>query len=128
MFGVGVWPVVQRELRATARWPLGRWLRVGGALGGVIVLCSLWANFSVAQLGTELFVRVHTLLLYLICALVPALTADCLARERREGTLGLLFLTPLTASGIVLGKTLVQVLRALTVWLAVVPVLTIPFW
>jgi ABC-type Na+ efflux pump permease subunit len=127
MFGGGTWPVVQRELRAAARWPLGRWLRVGGALGGVMVLCSVWTDVSVAALGTELFDRVHTLLLYLICALVPALAADSLARERREGTLGLLFLTPLTAAGIVLGKTLAQVLRALTVWLAVAPVLTIPF-
>jgi len=127
MFGGGTWPVVQRELRAAARWPLGRWLRVGGALGGVMVLWSVRADLSVLALGTELFDRVHNLLLYLICALVPALAADSLARERREGTLGLLFLTPLTASGIVLGKTLAQVLRALTVWLAVAPVLTIPF-
>jgi len=125
-FGGGVWPVVQRELRAAARWPLGRWLRVGGALVGI---AAFWFSSDVPfnELGPELFDRVHTLLLYLICAIVPALTADCLARERREGTLGLLFMTPLTASGIVLGKTLAQVLRALTVWLAVVPVLTIPF-
>jgi ABC-type Na+ efflux pump permease subunit len=127
MFGGGVWPVVQRELRAAARWPLGPWLRVGGALGGVIVLCSARLDASLSEVGTQLFERVHILLLCLICAIVPALTADCIASERREGTLGLLFLTPLTASGIVVGKTLVQVLRALTVWLAVVPVLTIPF-
>jgi ABC-type Na+ efflux pump permease subunit len=126
MFGGGVWPVVQRELRAAARWPLGRWLRVGGALGGIV---AFWisSNLPFDEMGVELFGRVHTMLLWLICALVPALTADCLARERREGTLGLLFMTPLTASGIVLGKTLVQVLRALTVWMAVAPVLTIPF-
>jgi ABC-type Na+ efflux pump permease subunit len=126
MFGAGVWPVVQRELRAAARWPLGRWLRVGGALGGIV---ALWISADVPfdQMGVELFQRLHTLLLWLICAIVPALTADCLARERREGTLGLLFMTSLSASGIVLGKTLVQMLRALTVWLAVVPVLTIPF-
>src|ERR1700722_6357731 len=125
-FGGGVWPVVQRELRAAARWPLGRWLRVGGALGGIAVF---WISSDVPfnELGEAIFVRVHTLLLFLICAIVPALAADSLARERREGTLGLLFMTPLTASGIVLGKTLVQVVRALTVWLAVMPVLTIPF-
>jgi ABC-type transport system involved in multi-copper enzyme maturation permease subunit len=127
MFGGGVWPVVQRELRATARWRWGHWLRLGGALGGVIVFCSVSANVPFAELGTELFASVHVLLLFLICAVVPALTADCIARERREGTLGLLFLTPLTASGVVVGKILAQILRVLTVWLAVVPVLAIAF-
>jgi hypothetical protein len=37
MFGGGAWPVVQRELRAAARWRWGRWLRVGGALGGLLI-------------------------------------------------------------------------------------------
>ncbi|HEV7927743.1 MAG TPA: ABC transporter permease subunit [Verrucomicrobiae bacterium] len=126
MLGAGTWPVVHRELRAAARWPFGRWLRVGGALGGI---GAFWFSSDVPfdELGPELFERIHSLLLWLICAIVPALAADSLARERREGTLGLLFMTPLTASGIVLGKTLAQVLRALTVWLAVMPVLTIPF-
>jgi ABC-type Na+ efflux pump permease subunit len=127
MFGGGVWPVVQRELRAAARWPLGSWLRMGGALGGVIVLCSITAEMPAAIVGAQLFGRIHLLLLGLICGLVPALTADCIARERREGTLGLLFMTPLTASGIVLGKILAQTLRVLTLWLAVLPILTIPF-
>jgi ABC-type Na+ efflux pump permease subunit len=127
MLGGGVWPVVQRELRAAARWPFGRWLRVGGALGGVIMFCVVTADVPEAVVGTELFSSIHLLLLYLICGLVPALAADCIACERREGTLGLLFMTPLTASGIVLGKIVAQVLRGLTLWMAVLPLLTIPF-
>jgi hypothetical protein len=39
-FGGGVWPVVQRELRAAARRPFGPWLRMGGAIGGIIALFS----------------------------------------------------------------------------------------
>ncbi|HEY3860697.1 MAG TPA: ABC transporter permease subunit [Verrucomicrobiae bacterium] len=127
MFGGGVWPVVQRELRATARWPLGPWLRAGGALCGVAVFCVLADTATQVGMGLELFENIHILLLWLICALVPALTADCLARERREGTLGLLFMTPLTAPGIVVGKTMAQVLRAVMLWLAMVPILTLPF-
>jgi hypothetical protein len=126
-FGSGLWPVVQRELRAAARWPLGPWLRMGGALVGVVVLYSLAADVPDSMVGAQLFSRIHFLLLCLICGLVPALTSDCIAREQREGTLGLLFMTPLTASGIVLGKSLAQTLRAVTLWLAVLPLLTIPF-
>jgi len=125
--GGGVWPVVQRELRETARWPLGPWLRMGGAFGGVVVFWSIASEIPASMIGAQLFSRMHLFLLCLICVLVPALTADCIARERREGTLGLLFMTPLTASGIVVGKVLAQVLRALTLWLAVLPLLTIPF-
>src|SRR5207244_10955209 len=48
-------------------------------------------------------------------------------RERREGTLGILFLTPLTARAIIVGKGLIHSLRALTMVLAALPVLAIPF-
>src|SRR6266853_2926340 len=47
--------------------------------------------------------------------------------ERREGTLGLLFLTRLRATDIVTAKCLTHGLRALTLWLAALLVLTIPF-
>src|SRR5439155_3862620 len=53
-------------------------------------------------------------------------TADCLSREKREGTLGLLFLTSLTATEIVLGKSLVHLLRAMTVLAALSPFFAVP--
>jgi ABC-type transport system involved in multi-copper enzyme maturation permease subunit len=58
---------------------------------------------------------------------VPLLAADTISRERREGTLPLLFLTPLKPRGIVYGKGMVHALRAFTLWLAVLPVLTVCF-
>lgn len=130
MFRGGIWPVLQRELRAGARRPFLYWLRTGAGLGAVASLVPLMLqaereNISVPDLGTALFGALHSLLLILMGAVVPALTADCLARERRDGTLGLLFLTDLTAPAIVVGKALAQVLRAATVWLAAIPLLTI---
>jgi ABC-type transport system involved in multi-copper enzyme maturation permease subunit len=59
--------------------------------------------------------------------LEPLGAADCISRERREGTLGMLFLTPLKPAHIVIAKGLVHGLRAATLVVAVVPVLTIPF-
>src|SRR5206468_12383932 len=76
--------------------------------------------------GGALFARLHLLLYCSIWILVPLMTADCISRERREGTLPLLFLTPLTAQGIVLAKALAHGLRAMTLCLAVLPVLAIP--
>jgi ABC-type transport system involved in multi-copper enzyme maturation permease subunit len=78
-------------------------------------------------LGAKLFGNLNTALFIAIWLLVPLLTADCLSRERREGTLGILFLTPLTARAIVIGKGLIHSLRALTMVLAALPVLAIPF-
>jgi hypothetical protein len=40
--------------------------------------------------------------------------------------LGLLFLTPLTARGIVAGKGAAQTLRTFTLWVAVLPILMVP--
>jgi ABC-type transport system involved in multi-copper enzyme maturation permease subunit len=127
MFTGGIWSIVQRELRVTARRPLTHWLRVVGGVAGVFVFCSSAWNIPSAQVGPILFHGIHTLLMALIFIVVPALTADCISRERREDTLGLLFLTPLRPWQIVVGKVLAQALKAMTLWLAVAPVLTIPF-
>ncbi len=122
-------PVVQRELREGARRPFNYWLRVAGATAAVLLLYFInqSAGGNQAAEGLRLFTGLHEMLLVLICAMVPAMSADCIARETREGTLGLLFLTPLTAMGIVVGKGLVQAFRAFTLWLAVLPVIIIPF-
>ena len=123
-----VLPVIERELRAAARQPFTYYLRLLGVAALLLegVLFGLRSGFA-ANLGSALFGSLHSALFLAIWILVPLLTADCLSRERREGTLGLLFLTPLRAGGIVVAKGLAQGLRAVTLWLAVLPVLTIPF-
>jgi ABC-type transport system involved in multi-copper enzyme maturation permease subunit len=122
-------PVVRRELREGARRPFNYWLRVIGAAAGVVLLYVLHQNGGgdLAADGLRLFTGLHEMLLVLICVMVPAMSADCIAREKREGTLGLLFVTPLKAMGVVVGKGLVQAFRAFTLWLAVLPVIIIPF-
>ena len=126
---LNIWPVVQRELREGARRTFNHWLRGGAAAAATLIVWAVVANTEepAATVGLWLFACLRALLLWLICLIVPSMTADCLAREKREGTLGLLFLTPLTSMGIVLGKGMVLALRALTLWLAVLPMLAIPF-
>jgi ABC-type Na+ efflux pump permease subunit len=127
----GIGPVAQRELREGARRPFNYWLRVGAGAAGLLLVVYVTQiqarEVKESEMGLFLFPRLHFLLMGLICLMVPCMTADCIARERREGTLGLLFLTPLTAGGIVAGKGLAQALRALTLWVSMSPVLTIPF-
>lgn len=129
LFSLNAWPVLQRELREGARRPALRRLRFWSVVAGTGLLWAAVAGLNKpgSEMGAWLFAILHMLLLVLIIVIVPGLTADCLARERREGTLGLLFLTPLSPGGVVSGKLLAQVLRAFTLWLAVLPLLIIPF-
>ncbi len=123
-----VLPIIERELRAEGRNAFTYWLRTLGALMLLIVFAGMMldAQGSAPGQGARLFGNLNTALFVSIWLLVPLLTADCLSRERREGTLGLLFLTPLTARAIVIGKGLIHSLRALTMVLACLPVLAIP--
>ena len=121
-------PVIERELRASARHVFTYYLRSLGA--GALLLASLLFGLEEgfdSNLGGKLFGYLHFTLFYAIWILVPLLAADCISRERREGTLGLLFMTGLGGPDIVLAKSLAHGLRALTLWVAAVPVLTLSF-
>ena len=52
-------------------------------------------------------------------------TSDCLSEEKREGTIGFLFLTDLRGYDVVLGKLLATSLRGLYALLAVFPILAV---
>ncbi len=122
-----VLPIIGRELRAAARHSFSYYLRVLGVTAMLLasLLFGMENGFSPDR-GAALFASLHLTLFMAIWILVPLLTADCISRERREGTLGLLFLTPLTANGVVLAKGLAHGVRALSLWLAVLPVLVVP--
>jgi ABC-type transport system involved in multi-copper enzyme maturation permease subunit len=123
-----VFPVIARELRASARQPFTYYLRVLGVTALLVasVLFGLQRGFE-PGFGRQLFAALHGALFGAIWLLVPMLTADCISRERREGTLGLLFLTPLKGTDVVVAKGLAHGLRGVTLGLAVLPVLTVPF-
>ena len=123
------WPVILRELRAESRRPMNYWLRIlgAGAITLVFGVSMLNQTESPATLGARLFGNLNATLFAAIWILVPLLTADCISQEKREGTLGLLFMTQLTASGIVFGKSLIHGLRSLTLLLGMLPILGLPF-
>jgi ABC-type transport system involved in multi-copper enzyme maturation permease subunit len=121
-------PVVERELRAAARQRGAYWTRLGGAAAGLL-LCAwimLIPQFRTPQrLGIALFhtVAVATFFYSVIAGLLR--TADCLSAEKREGTLGLLFLTDLKGYDIVLGKLVATSINAFYAMLAIFPVMAI---
>jgi ABC-type Na+ efflux pump permease subunit len=120
--------VIERELRAEARRPANHWLRVlaAGVLLSVFSSLTLNAQVAFAELGDLIFSALQRTLHIAFWVIVPLMTADCISRERREGTLGLLFLTPLSIKDVIAGKAIIHVLRALTLFLATVPILGLP--
>ena len=127
-----MWPVILRELRAGSRRWTTYWLRLLAA-GAVLAAIGWWlttprlgGSVTPARVGHEIFLLLHWVVLAAIWIIVPMLTADTLSREKREGTLGLLFLTNLSARAIVFAKGAAAGLLALTLWLSVVPIMTVP--
>ena len=113
-------PIVGRELRVAMRRKWTYWSRVG--LGLLAFLFSLWsvqAEFQFrnsASVGRSIFNTITGLSFAFCLASGAWITADAISRERREGTLGLLFLTDLKGYDVVLGKLAATSLSANTPW------------
>src|SRR6266581_1352227 len=115
-------PIVERELRAAARRKSTYRIRSWTALLAIVVsffsLMFLWLTRGRGGLGNPLFTYL-TGYAFGLCLLAGVfLTADCLSEEKREGTLGLLFLTDLHGYDVVLGKFVAMLVNALFVSLA----------
>src|SRR5437660_12391720 len=122
-------PIVERELRVASRRRSTYWVRFFLALGALVLWFFLFVssgNSAVSPRGKMLFVALGFLALSFGLLAGMFLTANCLSEERREGTLGLLFLTPLRGYDVVLGKLMANSLPAIYGLLAVLPLLALP--
>jgi ABC-type transport system involved in multi-copper enzyme maturation permease subunit len=123
-------PIVERELRVGARRRSTYSLRLLAALAAFIIclwLCLLPARGQPpTALGKSLFGALSTAAIAYCLLIGPFITADCLSSEKRDGTLGLLFLTDLSSLDVVLGKWVATSLSAFYGLLAVLPSLGIP--
>jgi hypothetical protein len=124
-------PIAGRELAVAARQATTHRVRFLSALLAVLVAGAFIAIWSLTPFNTA--VSGQTLFRTLTWMVLPAslvsglfFTADCLSEEKRDGTIGLLFLTDLRAYDVIAGKLLATSLRAVEVLLACFPILAIP--
>lgn len=122
-------PIVERELRAASHRRGTYWLRAVMAAFGLLA-CLQWFAGGItasnpAVIGQGAF-RMLALLGLVMALGAPIITADCISVERREGTLGLLFLTALKSWEVVFGKFAVTSLVALYALMGFAPVLMLP--
>ncbi len=122
-------PIVERELRVAARRRGTYWTRWLAALGTLMVLLLLLTanrRASTAEMSKSIFIALGVLALGFCLLAGIFLTADCLSEEKREGTLGLLFLTDLRGYDVVLGKLIATSVHSVYGLLAMFPVLALP--
>ncbi|MFO1496948.1 MAG: ABC transporter permease subunit [Verrucomicrobiota bacterium] len=95
----------------------------------LLSIAMLYAGFSgtisAPSAGRELFIVLSTLAGLYVVLDAALLSADCLSREKREGTLGLLFLTDLKGYDIVAGKLVSRASTAAYALMAALPMLGI---
>ncbi|MGV3771948.1 MAG: ABC transporter permease [Verrucomicrobiales bacterium] len=122
-------PVALRELQSAARRRgiyRARYLVWGlSMLGGTIVL--LLAKYLPGKLpqGVPLFWFVSGVAMFFCSIAGFLLTCDAISREKREGTLGLLFLTELGLHEIIVGKMAAASLFGATAILVITPVMAV---
>ncbi len=123
-------PIVERELRVASRRRGTYWNRALAALSAILVFAgTLWFEGRVPpkELGSDIFHVLSGLFVFSSVMAGIRYTADSLSEEKREGTLGLLFLTDLKGYDVVLGKLAATSLDAFYGLIAIIPVLAIPF-
>ena len=121
--------IAAREMRVMSRRAAmyhARWLT-----GAVFLLLLLWLawvmDFASNRRANKDIFEVFSICIYFYCLLVGAAgSADCLSREKREGTLGLLFLSNLNSREIVAGKICSSSLSLFYSLLGVFPLLALP--
>jgi len=119
-------PIVDRELRVAARrkstYRMRSWTVVVAMVVGGISLFPVMMMRGPGGVGKSFYTTL-TGFAFGLCLLAGALlTADCLSEEKRDGTLGFLFLTDLKGYDVVLGKFMAMSLNAIYGLLAVLPI------
>src|ERR1035438_1645950 len=121
--------VADRELRSAARQKATyrtRWMTAALFFGLLVWLLWAFDGFTNRRAAPEIF-KVLSVLTFLYCLFLgTARTADSISVERREGTLGLLFLTNLNSAEIIGGKLCSTALASVYGLMAIFPMLALP--
>ena len=127
-----LFPVIVRELLVASR-RLGTYtsrfsiaLLVFFVIVYALIFVVIADGYPLHRAGSDMFFVVSGIMIFLCNIAGIYLTADCLSEEKRNGTLGLLFLTNLRGYEVVLGKMSVGTIQAVLGLLSAVPMLVVP--
>jgi ABC-type transport system involved in multi-copper enzyme maturation permease subunit len=123
-----VLPIVQRELRVSARNPKLYARRVRWGVLQIIVACAalLMSGGGFQTRAAQSFFNTLCGFALLFCLLEGIhKTSDAISSEKREGTLGFLFLSTLSGADVTLGKFCGALIRSLSALLPFLPILAL---
>lgn len=122
-------PIAGRELLVAARNRRTFWVRLGMAGAAVLASLLIFVYISATGRGSAAAFFLFRILAWASFLFAVGsgiwLTADAIGGERRNGTLGLLFLTDLTGWDIILAKLITHGLTAVGAVVAAFPVMTV---
>ena len=124
-------PVVHREFLVRSRAPITYWLRLGAAgtafaVIGIAVSFSLFSGMAGGLANGAGWFAFFSWCLWLFCLVEGVRQSfDMLSGEKREGTIGLLFLTRMRGLDVVLGKVSVGFIASFFPVLGALPILGI---
>ncbi len=121
-------PIAARELRVASRRKRTYWMRFGAALGIIafgLFLLFVSKGLQPSGLGGQLGFSALAFMLAQSCFALSGNAAECVSEEKREGTLGFLFLTSLKGHDVALGKLLSTSLTSFYCLLGAFPVVAI---
>ncbi|HSU53889.1 MAG TPA: ABC transporter permease subunit [Candidatus Dormibacteraeota bacterium] len=123
-------PIVERELRAGARrrstYRIRRWTALFGIACSFCFLAVSGSATAGSGPGRVLFTILTTYAAGLCLVAAVLFSSDALSSEKREGTIGLLFLTELKGYDLVLGKFIGIALTTFYGLLALFPIAAVP--
>lgn len=124
-------PIVEREFRCATKRRRTYLVRTFAAVTavaiGLLTLLNLRTWVASAGVGRTLFGTISSLSFWLCLFAGVFSTAFSLSEERRQGTLGLLFLTHLRGYDVVLGKLAGASLNSVQTLMGILPVLALSF-
>ena len=116
--------VLVREFQILSRRASGYWLRV--IFIGLIFLAWVLPFIFLPNNGSTILLTVTIISIIIFGISAGVTVSDSISSERREDTLGLLILTPLSPFSILMGKLTTGVLQYLLSLFAVTPFLALP--
>jgi ABC-type transport system involved in multi-copper enzyme maturation permease subunit len=121
--------IAGREMRVIARQPVflrARWMTAGAFLVLLLWLAWVYGLASNRRANANLFEAFSAWIFFYCLFVGAASSADTVSREKREGTLGLLFLSSLSGREIIAGKISSSLMTLLYSLLAIFPLLAAP--
>lgn len=129
-------PIIVKEIRSRMRGPRAfitltvMLVAMGGLMYGllqIILASARYTNILSPQVGQALFASLVFLLLFMIAAVTPAVTAGAISGEKEKQTYEMLMSTPLSPSSILWGKLVSALSYVLLLLFAAIPLASVVF-